>query len=117
MSDRIKELEKEDSILKEHLHELQNTDKPKSKKWKFWLKLTATLFAGKRLKNSIYNSIQEFNEQKRISLDTTSDLIASLIRRLTRIGVMALLFALLPTLKSLRAGDQPIECLYPSWLP
>ncbi|MFY9242658.1 MAG: pentapeptide repeat-containing protein [Polaribacter sp.] len=60
-------------------------------------RFTATLFAGKKLKTSIYNSIQEFNEQKRISLNTTSDLIASLIRRLTRIGLVALLFALLPT--------------------
>ena len=97
MSDRIKELEKENLTLKAHLKELQNTVKPKSKKWKFWIKFTATLFAGKKLKESVYNFIQEFNEQKRISLETTSDLIASLIKRLTRIGVMALLFALLPT--------------------
>jgi hypothetical protein len=94
MSSEIEALKKENSILR---HKLQNSTKPKSKKWKFFVKFTATFFAGKKLKKSIYNSIQEFNEMKRISLNTTSDLIANLIKRLTRIGVMALLFALLPT--------------------
>jgi uncharacterized protein YjbI with pentapeptide repeats len=97
MSERIKELEKENSKLKEHLEKFQNSKKSSPKKWKFFVKFTATFFAGKKLKNSIYNSIQEFNEQKRISLNTTSDLIANLIKRLTRVGVIALLFALLPT--------------------
>jgi len=97
MSERIKELEKENLKLKNHLKKLQKSDKSNQKKWNFFLKLIATYFAGKKLKNSIYNSIQEFNEHKIISLNTTSDLIASLIRRLTRVGVVALIFALLPT--------------------
>ena len=97
MSDRIEELEIENSKLKERIEKLQKPNKKDGKKRKFLLKFSATFFAGKRLKDSIYNSIQEFNEYKRISLNTTSELIASLIKRLTRIGFMALLFALLPT--------------------
>jgi uncharacterized protein YjbI with pentapeptide repeats len=97
MSDRINELEQENLILKERLNKLEKPSAEKKKKLKFLLKVSANFFAGKRLKTSIYNSILEFNEQKRISLNTTSDLIASLIQRLTRIGFIALLFAILPT--------------------
>ncbi|MBU3009980.1 pentapeptide repeat-containing protein [Polaribacter vadi] len=97
MSDKVKELEKENLILKERLAKLEKSKPSKKKRWQFFVKFTTTFIAGKKLKTSIYNSIQEFNEQKRISLQTTSDLIASIIRRLTRIGVVALLFALLPT--------------------
>ena len=97
MSDRIEELEKENLILKERIAKLENPKQLNKKKWKFFVNFTATFIAGKNLKTSIYNSIQEFNEQKRISLQTTSDLIASIVKRLTRIGVVAILFALLPT--------------------
>lgn len=97
MSDRIQELEKENLKLKERLEKFENPKKSNKKKWKFFMNFTATFIAGKNLKSSIYNSIQEFNEYKRISLQTTSDLIASIVKRLTRIGVVALLFALLPT--------------------
>lgn len=97
MSDRIQELERENLKLKERLAKLENTKKFNKKKWKFFASFTATFIAGKNLKASIYNSIQEFNEQKRISLQTTSELIASIVKRLTRIGVVAIIFALLPT--------------------
>lgn len=97
MSDKINELEKENLILKERLAKLEKMNPPKKKRWEFFIKFTATFIAGKKLKTSIYNSIKEFNEQKRISIQTTSDLVASIIRRLTRIGVVAILFALLPT--------------------
>ncbi|WP_439131612.1 pentapeptide repeat-containing protein [Polaribacter sp.] len=97
MHDKIEELEKENLQLKERIAKLENPKKFNKKKWKFLVNFTATFIAGKNLKTSIYNSIQEFNEQKRISLQTTSDLIASIVKRLTRIGVVALLIALLPT--------------------
>lgn len=97
MSDRIQELEKENLRLKERLSKLENPKKFNKKRWHFFANFTATFITGKKLKTSIYNSIQEFNEQKRISLQTTSDLIASIIKRITRIGVVAILFALLPT--------------------
>lgn len=97
MSSKIQELEKENLILKERLAKLEKSTSSKKNRWKFLMNFTATFITGKKLKTSIYNSIQEFNEQKRISIQTTSDLVASIVKRLTRIGVVALLFAFLPT--------------------
>ena len=97
MNTEIEELKKENGVLKAALRKLDAKNTLKEKTGKRFIKLIATVFAGKSLKTSIYNSIQEFNEERKISLNTTSNLVASLIRRLTRIGVIALLIALLPT--------------------
>lgn len=97
MEDRVTELEKENILLKEQLEKYQQKQKPTLKTQKWFLKIGVSLLTGKKLKTSIYNTLQEFNEQKRVSLTTISDLLASLIKRLTRIGVLAFLFALLPT--------------------
>lgn len=95
MSDTIDSLKQENAILKEKLEKLNNKQ-PHIKK-RGVLKFVGTLIAGKNLKRSIYNSINEFNEQRKISIETSSNLLASLIRRITRIGVVGLLLALLPT--------------------
>ena len=97
MNTEIEELKKENAVLKATLKELEAKRIVKKKRGKKFISLIARMLAGRSLKTSIYNSIQEFNEQKRISLHTTSNLVASLIKRLTRIGVVALLIALLPT--------------------
>lgn len=97
MNFEIEELKQENDALKTALRKLEEQRALKKERGRWFIKFIATLFAGKNLKNSIYDSIQEFNEQKRISLNTTSNLVASLIKRLTRIGVIALLIALLPT--------------------
>ncbi|WP_147678720.1 pentapeptide repeat-containing protein [Algibacter pacificus] len=96
MNDTIESIKKENIILKAQLEKL-NAKKSRPKNTKGILKFIGTLIAGKSLKQSIYNTIEEFNEQRKITIDTTSNLIASLIRRLTRIGVMGLLIAILPT--------------------
>jgi len=96
MEDNIELLKKENELLKAKLEKL-NAKKHNYKQPKGILKFIGNLIAGKNLKNSIYNAITEFNEQRKISIDTTSQLIASLIRRLTRIGVVGLLIAILPT--------------------
>ncbi|MCL5127795.1 MULTISPECIES: pentapeptide repeat-containing protein [unclassified Algibacter] len=95
MIDHIDSLKRENAILKEKLEKLSNKKGKPKKRGLF--KFVGTLIAGKNLKRSIYNSINEFNEQRKISINTTSNLIASLIRRITRIGVVGLLVALLPT--------------------
>ncbi len=97
MQDKVAALEKENELLKERLEKYQQKKKTNLKKKKWFFKIGVSLLTGKKLKTSIYNSLQEFNEQKKISLQTTSDLAASIIKRLTRIGVFALLFAVLPT--------------------
>jgi len=95
MDQNIDALKQENAILREKLEKL-NKRQVKYKK-RGLIKFVGTVIAGKNLKHSIYNSINEFNEQRKISIDTTSNLIASLIRRITRIGVVGLLLALLPT--------------------
>lgn len=95
MSEHIDDLLRENARLKARLEKLDSNKGLSDKRGIF--KFVGTLIAGKNLKKSIYNSINEFNEQHKISIDTTSNLIASLIRRITRIGVIGLLVAILPT--------------------
>ena len=95
MDDNIESIKKENAILKAKLEKLST--KKRLYNSKGILTFIGNLIAGKNLKNSIYNSINEFNEQRKISIETTSQLVASLIRRLTRIGVVGLLIAILPT--------------------
>ena len=93
----IEELKKENKKLKESIQKLKNNRITKINKKKRVFSFIGSLIAGKSLKDSIYDSINEFNQLRKVSLDTTSNLAASLIKRLTRIGVIALLIALLPT--------------------
>jgi uncharacterized protein YjbI with pentapeptide repeats len=93
----VEELKKENKKLKESLQKIENKRVAKINKKKRTFSFIGSLIAGKSLKDSIYDSINEFNQQRKVSLDTTSNLAASLIKRLTRIGVIALLIALLPT--------------------
>ena len=93
----IEELKKENKRLRESLQKIESKRIDKINKKKKAFSFIGSLIAGKSLKDSIYDSIQEFNEERKISLGTTSNLAASLIRRLTRIGVIALLIAILPT--------------------
>ena len=95
MSENIDDLLRENTLLKAKLEKLDNKKTISNKRGIF--KFVGTLIAGKNLKKSIYDSINEFNEQHRISIATTSNLIASLIRRITRIGVIGLLVAIMPT--------------------
>ncbi|WP_405291274.1 pentapeptide repeat-containing protein [Algibacter sp. Ld11] len=95
MSEHIDDLLRENARLKAELEKINSKKTLSNKRGIF--KFVGTLIAGKNLKKSIYNSINEFNEQRKISIDTTSNLIASLIRRITRIGVIGLLVAILPT--------------------
>jgi hypothetical protein len=52
---------------------------------------------GNGLKTAIKEAILEFNQQKHLSVDTISNLGAHIIRRLTRIGVVAFLIAITPS--------------------
>ena len=93
----IEDLKKENALLKEALRKAQAKKELGQHKKKKFFHFIAGFFAGKSLKKSVLASLKEYNEQRKISLETTSSLITSLIKRLTRIGVMALLIALLPT--------------------
>lgn len=93
----IERLKKENQILQEKLDKVQQ-GKQRSKKWKRWLfRKSSTPLLGKRLKNSISTAINEFKEYKTVSVDTASDVSASVLWRFTRIGLFTILFAVLPS--------------------
>ncbi|MFV0539711.1 MAG: pentapeptide repeat-containing protein [Aestuariibaculum sp.] len=97
MDNRINALENENRILKERLEKIQSLSKKKTKKRNKLLKFIGHTVAGKRLKKSIYNFLEEYNVQKTVTRETISDLLASIMHRLTRIGLLTLIFAVLPS--------------------
>ncbi len=96
--DYIERLKKENKILQDKLDKI-NKGKQKKRKFKWWLlKKSSTPIFGNRLKNSISNAITEFKEYKTVSVDTVSDVSSSVIWRVTRIGLFAFFFAIVPSL-------------------
>ncbi|WP_298423237.1 pentapeptide repeat-containing protein [uncultured Kordia sp.] len=94
----IEKLKQENEALRNELDRIQES-KQKSHKQKFWiLKKWATFFIGVRLKKSILNALDEFDTNKNLSKDTVADLASNIIWRFTRIGIITLLIALLPTI-------------------
>lgn len=98
MLDRIKELEKENERLKHDLERIKSISSKQSKQKRGFLKFIGHTFAGKRLKQSIYKFLDEYNKQQHVTRNTLSDLLASILYRLTRIGLFTILFAVLPSL-------------------
>ncbi|WP_075344313.1 pentapeptide repeat-containing protein [Tenacibaculum agarivorans] len=95
--EEIAQLQEENEVLKQQLKRIDEK-KAKSLRFKFFLtKKVATFFIGRNLKESIQSAIIEFNEDKKLSKDTIADVTANIIWRLTRIGIVGLLIALLPT--------------------
>ena len=94
----IERLKKENRILQDKLDKITRK-KSKRRRFRKWLfkKSTTPLF-GRRLKRSISTAINEFKEYKTLSVDTVSDVSTSIIWRVTRIGLFAILFAVLPAL-------------------
>lgn len=97
-NDDIQNLKQENEQLKTELDAYKQKDEQhKNIRWWTARKFTG-LILGKDLKTSVKTVINEVSEDKKVSKDALSDLIASLIRRITRVGVITILLALLPTL-------------------
>jgi len=100
MSDknRIKDLEKENKALTKELNSYRNQSE-QSRKINWWVarKFTGVLL-GKDLKVSVKQAVNEMSEDKKLSKDSLSDLISSLIKRFLKVGVITILLGLLPTL-------------------
>ncbi|QKX05244.1 pentapeptide repeat-containing protein [Aquimarina sp. TRL1] len=94
----ITRLENENKELKKRLGKI-NKQKQKSNKIKKGLigLLSVPLF-GVPLKKSISNAIHEYKERKSVSVDTVSDVTSNVIWRVTRIGLFAILMAVIPSL-------------------
>jgi len=96
--DYIGRLKAENKILQDQLDKIQK-GKQKKRKFRWWLfKKSSRPILGSRLKNSISSAITEYKEYKTVSVDTVSDVSSSIIWRITRIGLFAFLFAVLPSM-------------------
>ncbi|WP_103072350.1 pentapeptide repeat-containing protein [Aquimarina sediminis] len=96
--DYIERLKTENKLLQDKLDKI-NKGKQKKRKFKWWLlKKSGTPIFGNRLKNSIKSAISEYKEYKTVSVDTVSDVSSNVIWRVTRIGLFAFLFAVVPSL-------------------
>lgn len=92
------DLEKENKRLRETLETIENNKKEKwSKRYRFTKNLSGK-FLGVKLKNAINAFFTELQEDKTVSKDTASDLLAALFMRITRIGAFIIITSLLPTL-------------------
>lgn len=92
------ELAAENKRLKEQLDSIEKSKEFQKKATKWILRKGAGVFLGKGLKDAIKQTITEFNEDKKVSIETASDLGAHIIWRITRIGIFAIVIAVLPTL-------------------
>lgn len=93
----IERLKKENKLLQDKLDKIQK-GKQKKKKFGWWLvKKSSVPVLGKKLKNSISDAINEYKEYKTVSVDTVSDVSSNVIWRITRVGLFAFLFAIVPS--------------------
>ncbi|MEZ5007668.1 MAG: pentapeptide repeat-containing protein [Chitinophagales bacterium] len=90
-------LKKENEALKLRLEKIDATKEKRRKSSIWFAKKFSSAFAGKWLKNSFLRLYTELPEN-RVQTETLADLTASLLWRLTRIGVVTLFLAILPTL-------------------
>ncbi|QHI35158.1 hypothetical protein IMCC3317_05040 [Kordia antarctica] len=97
-SKEIENLKKENEELKKIITDRDKKIEENKKNRNWFLKKIATPIIGVNLKNSIINSIDEFNEKRILSKDTIADLGANIIWRITRIGIFAVIIGLLPTI-------------------
>jgi len=89
-------LEEENLRLKKELDEIYADSEKNSKRKRGFIKFIGRTFAGRRLKKSIYKVLNQYHEERFVTRDALSDLLASLVYRFTRIGLFTLIFALLP---------------------
>jgi len=97
MSNRLEELEKENQELREKLEYISTVSQQKRKQKRGVLKFIGHTLAGRKLKSSIYNVLDQYHARRNVTRDAISDLLASVVYRLTRVGVFALIFAILPS--------------------
>ena len=97
LEERLSQLEAENLKLKEQLDRQENKKKNRRKfGWNF-LKRSSGMILGAQLKKSIEKFLDEIAEQQRVSRETLSDLLSSIIIRLTRVGFLLILTAILPS--------------------
>ena len=96
--EQIESLKAENEKLKSILGEQEERKKKRrSLGWNF-LKRSSGYVLGSQLKQSIERFLEEMAEQQRVSRETLSDLLTSIIIRLTRVGFLLVITAILPSI-------------------
>lgn len=91
-------LQAENQKLKAKLEkQLQSKQKRRKLGWNF-LKQSSGFILGAKLKKSIERFLEELSEQQRVSRETLSDLLSAIIIRLTRVGFLLVITAILPSI-------------------
>lgn len=98
MKDIIDQLEEENKLLKEKLQNIQELSKQKTTRKRRVLKYLGGLVAGPRLKKSIYQVVDQYTTDKRLTKEASSEFLASLLSRIIRVGFITILFAVLPSI-------------------
>ncbi len=95
---QIEEILAENEKLKNILGEQDDRKKRRRNLgWNF-LKRSSGYVLGSELKRSIERFLEEIAEQQRVSRETLSDLLTSIIIRLTRVGFLLVITAILPSI-------------------
>lgn len=95
---QIEEILAENEKLKNILGEQDERKKRRRNLgWNF-LKRSSGYILGSELKKSIERFLEEMAEQQRVSRETLSDLLTSIIIRLTRVGFLLVITAILPSI-------------------
>lgn len=97
MDEELDKLKKENEELKIAL-KLISDKRERNKRFRWFItKKVGYAIVGRNLKGSIKNFLDELHEKKSVSKDTLADLIANIFWRLTSVGLIAMIFAFLPT--------------------
>jgi len=95
--EKIKQLEAENKKLRDTFAS-QKESKRKRRKlgWSF-LKRSSGMVLGVKLKTSIEDFLNELGDDRRVSRETLSNLLSAVVLRLTRVGFLLVLTAILPS--------------------
>jgi hypothetical protein len=96
--EKIKQLEAENKKLRDTFKS-QKESKRKRRKigWSF-LKRSSGMVLGVKLKTSIEDFLNELGDDRRVSRETLSNLLSAVVLRLTRVGFLLVLTAILPSI-------------------
>lgn len=98
IEERLSELEAENEKLKAKLNKQDSKKKQRRKLGWTFLKRSSGMILGAQLKKSIERFLDEMAQQQRVSRETISQLLSSIIIRLTRVGFLLILTAVLPSI-------------------
>ncbi|WP_442845168.1 pentapeptide repeat-containing protein [Leeuwenhoekiella sp. H156] len=91
-------LQAENQKLKAKLDKQQHSKQKRRKLGWTFLKQSSGFILGAKLKKSIERFLEELSEQQLVSRETLSDLLSAIIIRLTRVGFLLVITAILPSI-------------------